>query len=185
MCPASNGACAMVLADEKTAKSRCSKPVWIRAMETAHNEQFELDWRDVKTSRPIFSRTCAERLYRKLGVSKPAEYFNVFEIYEPATWAELVWYEDLGLCGPGEGFRLIEKGLTEINGPIPVNPSGGVLATNCIGASAMLRVWEAALQIRGDAGEHQVPRDVRRALTTAYGGTNWTVMTALSAGLED
>jgi len=185
MCPASNGACAMILADEKTAKKRCKKPVWIRAMDTAHNEQFELDWRFVDTKRPIFSRACAARLYKKLGVKKPAEYFDVFEIYEPATWAELIWYEDLGLCGPGEGFRLVEKGMTNIDGPIPVNPSGGVLSTNCIGASAMLRVWEAALQIRGDAGGHQVPKDVRRALTTAYGGTNWTVMTALSKTLED
>ncbi len=185
MCPASNGACAMILADEKTAKSRCRKPVWIRAMETAHNEQFELDWRDVKTKRPIFSKVCAERLYRKLGVVNPVDYFDVFEIYEPATWAELIWYENLGLCAPGEGFRLIEQGKTEIGGPIPVNPSGGVLSTNCIGASAMLRVWEAALQIREEAGEHQVSKPVRRALTTGYGGTNWTVMTALSRTLDD
>jgi acetyl-CoA C-acetyltransferase len=49
----------------------------------------------------------------------------------------------------------------------------------------MLRVWEAALQIRGDAGEHQVPKDVNWALTTAYGGTNWTVMTALSKEWKD
>jgi acetyl-CoA C-acetyltransferase len=185
MCPASNGACAMILADEKTAKNRCRKPVWIRAMETAHNEQFELDWRDVKTKRPIFSKVCAERLYRKLGVVNPVDYFDVFEIYEPATWAELIWYENLGLCAQGEGFRLIEQGKTEIGGPIPVNPSGGVLSTNCIGASAMLRVWEAALQIREEAGEHQVSKPVRRALTTGYGGTNWTVMTALSRTLDD
>ncbi|MBU2552276.1 MAG: thiolase family protein [Proteobacteria bacterium] len=185
MCPASNGACAMILADEKTARDRCDKPVWIRAMDTAHNEQFELDWSDVTTKRPIFSRVSAARLYKKMGIGKPAEFFDVFEIYEPATWAELVWYEDLGLCGPGEGFRMIEAGKTEIDGPIPVNPSGGVLSTNCIGASAMLRVWEAALQIRGEAGDHQVPREVRRALTTAYGGTNWTVLIALSAGLDD
>lgn len=185
MCPASNGACALVLADEKTAKDRCANPVWIRAMDTAHNEQFELDWRDVTTTKPIFSRTSAARLYKKLGVEDPANYFDVFEIYEPATWSELVWYEDLGLCGPGEGFRMMEKELTQIDGPMPVNPSGGVLSTNCIGASAMLRVWEAALQIRGDAGGHQVPKEVRRALTTAYGGTNWTVLTALSRSLDD
>ncbi len=184
MCPASNGACAIILADEKTAKDRCKKPVWIRAMETAHNEQFELDWRDVKTKRPIFSKVCASRIYKKLGVKNPAKYFDVFEIYEPATWSEIVWYEDLGLCKPGEGFKLIEKGTTNIDGPIPVNPSGGVLSTNCIGASAMLRVWEAALQIRGDAGGHQVPKEVNRALTTAYGGTNWAVMTALSKTLD-
>lgn len=185
MCPASNGACAVILADERTARDRCEKPVWIRAMDTAHNEQFELDWRDVTTGRPIFSRVSASRLYKKLGVKNPAAYFDVFEIYEPATWAELVWYEDLGLCRPGEGFRLIEEGATEIDGPIPVNPSGGVLSTNCIGASAMLRIWEGALQIRGDAGEHQVPSEVRRVLATAYGGTNWTVLTALSKSRDD
>jgi acetyl-CoA C-acetyltransferase len=185
MCPASNGACAMILADEKTAKKRSKKPVWIRAMDTAHNEQFVLDWKNVTTKRPIFSQVCASRIYKKLGVTKPADYFDVFEIYEPATWAELLWYEDLGLCDRGDGFKLIEKGLTNIDGPMPVNPSGGVLSTNCIGASAMLRIWEAALQIRGDAGEHQVPKDVKRALTTAYGGTNWTVMTALSKTLDD
>ncbi|MBT8338774.1 MAG: hypothetical protein HKP58_19200, partial [Desulfatitalea sp.] len=185
MCPASNGACAMILSDEKTARDRCKHPVWIRAMDTAHNEQFEYDWRDVATTRPIFSKTSAGRIYKKLGVTHPVEYFDVFEVYEPATWAELVWYEDLGLCGPGQGYKLIEAGKTQIDGPIPVNPSGGVLATNCIGASAMLRVWEAALQIRGDAGGHQIPRNVRRALTTAYGGTNWTVLVALSDSTDD
>jgi acetyl-CoA C-acetyltransferase len=185
MCPASNGACAMILSDEKTARDRCRQPVWIRAMETAHNEQFELDWRDVRTRRPIFSKVCAARLYSKLKVTNPARYFDVFEIYEPATWAELLWYEDLGICGPGEGFRMIEAGKTAIDGAIPVNPSGGVLSTNCIGASAMLRIWEAALQIRGEAGGHQVPREVQRAMTTAYGGTNWTVMTALSKYPDD
>lgn len=185
MCPASNGACAMIVADEKTAKDRCKNPVWIRAMDAAHNEQFELSWCDVTDTRPKFSTECASRMYKKMGVTDPATYFDVFEIYEPATWAELQWYEDLGLCGRGEGFKLIESGKTEIDGPIPVNPSGGVLSTNCIGASAMLRVWEAALQLRGDAGAHQVPKEVNRALTTGYGGTNWTVMTALSKTLED
>ncbi len=185
MCPASNGACAMILSDEKTARDRCARPVWIRAMDTAHNEQFEISWRDVLDRRPKFSTTCASRIYRKLGIADPAAYFDVFEVYEPATWAELQWYEDLGLCAPGQGFRLVEEGKTGIDGPMPVNPSGGVLSTNCIGASAMLRVWEAALQIRGDAGGHQVPKEVRRALTTGYGGTNWTVMTALSRNPED
>ena len=116
MCPASNGACAVILSDEKTAKDRCKKPVWIRAMDTAHNEQFEIDWRDVTLTKPIFSTVCAAKLYKKLGVANPAEYFDVFEIYEPATWAEMVWYEDLGLCGPGQGFRLMEEGATAIEG---------------------------------------------------------------------
>jgi acetyl-CoA C-acetyltransferase len=185
MCPASNGACAVILADEKTAKDRCKKPVWIRAMDTAHNEQFVLDWRDTGSKSPRFSEVSAMRIYKKLGVKDPKTYYDVMEVYEPATWAEIMWYEDLHLCERGQGFRLIEEGKTNIDGQIPVNPSGGVLSTNCIGATAMLRVWECALQIRGDAGDHQVPKEVRRALATAYGGTCWTVITSLSSSLDD
>jgi len=185
MCPASNGACAMVLQCEEKAKKGPKKPVWIKAMDTAHNEQFELDWRDMNSNKPRFSEVSASRVYKKLGIKKPAEYFDVFEIYEPATWAELGWYEDLHLCEKGDGWKLIEKGVTEINGEIPVNPSGGVLCTNAIGATAMCRIWECVLQIRGEAGEHQVPGDVHRALATAYGGTCWTVITALSDRLDD
>jgi acetyl-CoA C-acetyltransferase len=185
MCPASNGACAMILADEKTAKKRAKKPVWIRAMDTAHNEQFVLDWRDTGTKSPPFSEVSATRIYKKLGVKDPKNYYDVFEVYEPATWAEIMWYEDLHLCPRGQGFRLIEEGRTRIDGPIPVNPSGGVLSTNAIGATAMLRIWESVLQIRGEAGGHQVPGDVHRALATAYGGTCWTVLTSLSDSTED
>jgi len=185
MCPASNGACAIILADEKTAKDRCKKPVWIRAMDTAHNEQFVLEWRDTKSTSPRFSEVSASRIYKKLGVKDPKSYYDVIEVYEPATWAEIMWYEDLHLCERGEGFRLIEEGETNIDGEIPVNPSGGVLSTNAIGATAMLRIWEAALQIRGDAGGHQVPKEVRRALATAYGGTCWTALTSLSNSTDD
>jgi acetyl-CoA C-acetyltransferase len=127
----------------------------------------------------------ATRIYKKLGVKDPKSYYDVIEVYEPATWAEIMWYEDLHLCDSGQGFRLIEEGKTNIDGEIPVNPSGGVLSTNAIGATAMLRVWEAALQIRGNAGGHQVQKEVRRALATAYGGTCWTVLTSLSDSTED
>lgn len=59
MCSASNGACGVVVPEEKMVKDRSKKPIWwIRTVETAHNEQFELDWRDVKTQRPIISRVC-------------------------------------------------------------------------------------------------------------------------------
>jgi len=63
--------------------------------------------------------------------------------------------------------------VTLIDGPLPVNPSGGVLSTNPVGATAMIRVAEAAMQVMGEAGEHQIP-DVKRALATGYGGNAWT-----------
>ncbi len=70
---------------------------------------------------------------------------------------------------PGDGWRLTEAGETEIGGALPVNPSGGVLSSNPIGASGLLRFAEAALQVMGKAGEHQVD-GARTALGHAYGG---------------
>ena len=95
------------------------------------------------------------------------------EIYEPATYAELAMYENLGFCERGKGGTLIDDEVTCLGGELPVNPSGGVLSTNPVGATALIRVAEAALQVMGEAGEHQVP-DVETALATGYGGNAWT-----------
>ena len=87
----------------------------------------------------------------------------------PFSWYEPMWMENLGFAGAGEGWKLTEDGETEIGGKLPVNASGGVLSSNPIGASGMLRFAEAALQVRGQAGEHQVD-GVRTAVGHAYGG---------------
>ena len=79
------------------------------------------------------------------------------------------WLESLGFAELGEGWKLTESGGTAMDGQIPVNCSGGVLSSNPIGASGMLRFAEAALQVRGAAGEHQVD-GARKALGHAYGG---------------
>jgi acetyl-CoA C-acetyltransferase len=81
-----------------------------------------------------------------------------------------MWLESLGFAAEGEGWKLTDEGATSLDGgDIPWNASGGVLSSNPIGASGMLRFLESALQARGMAGEHQVA-DVRRALGHAYGG---------------
>ena len=71
----------------------------------------------------------------------------------------------------------------EIEGKWPINPSGGVQSTNPIGATALIRVAEAGLQVRGDAGEHQVPKDVKTAMASGFGGTYWTVLMLLTKEL--
>jgi acetyl-CoA C-acetyltransferase len=78
-------------------------------------------------------------------------------------------FENLGFCEPGEGWKLTEAGVTALDGDLRINPSGGVLCTNPIGASGMLRFAEAALQVRGMAGDHQID-GARKALGHAYGG---------------
>jgi acetyl-CoA C-acetyltransferase len=82
-----------------------------------------------------------------------------------------MWLENLGFASEGEGWKLVEKGDTNFGGRIPTNVSGGVLSTNPIGASGMLRMLEAALQVRGMAGEHQVD-GARTAVGHAYGGAS-------------
>jgi acetyl-CoA C-acetyltransferase len=80
-----------------------------------------------------------------------------------------MWLENLQFAELGEGWRMVEDGVTQMDGDLPVNMSGGVLSSNPIGASGMLRFAEAAMQVRGQAGEHQID-DVNVALGHAYGG---------------
>jgi len=89
----------------------------------------------------------------------------------PFSWYEPMWMENLGFADIGKGWTLTEDGVTALDGDLPVNASGGVLSSNPIGASGMLRFAEAALQVRGLAGEHQV-EGVRTALGHAYGGAS-------------
>ena len=80
-----------------------------------------------------------------------------------------MWLENLGFAEENQGWKLTEDGSTARSGDIPINPSGGVMCTNPIGASGMLRFAEAARQVRGTAGEHQID-GAKRAIGHAYGG---------------
>src|SRR5947207_6061302 len=103
-------------------------------------------------------------------------------MYVPFSLFEAMWYEYRGFAAEGQGWKLTEAGETELTGRLPVNPSGGVLSSNPIGASGMLRFAEAARQVLGRAGELQVD-GVRRALGHAYGGgSQFFSMWVLGAG---
>ena len=109
-------------------------------------------------------------VYRQAGITDPRQDFDCAEVYVPFSWYEPMWLENLGFCDEGDGWKLTDAGATSMDGgDIPWNCSGGVLSSNPIGASGMLRFFEAALQVRGEAGEHQVD-GARRALGQAYGG---------------
>ena len=180
MCPVSSGACALVLASEDRARTITNKPVWIRDHVTTHLESFKLAG-EPDPMPPTASQTAAAvKLYKRNGITNPRRDIDVFELYDPSSWAELAWMEDFLLCERGEAWKLVERGVSKLDGEFPINPSGGVVSTNPIGATAMIRVAEAAIQIRGDGGDRQVARPVRRAVATAYGGSNWTIMFLLS-----
>jgi acetyl-CoA C-acetyltransferase len=166
-CPSSDGACAMVLTSEAVA-DRSSRPVaWVHgtAMRT---EPTMFSGRDQVS--PRAGRDCAADVFRQAGITDPINEIDMVEMYVPFSWFEPMWLENLGFAAEGDGWKLTDAGETEMTGKLPVNCSGGVLSSNPIGASGMIRFAEAALQVRGMAGEHQVDREVRRALGHAYGG---------------
>jgi acetyl-CoA C-acetyltransferase len=118
---------------------------------------------------PRAGRDCAADVYAQAGITNPRAQIDLMEIYVPFSWYEPMWLENLGFAEQGTGWKLTDDRRTSLDGELPVNPSGGVLSSNPIGASGMLRFAEAAMQVRGTAGEHQVD-GARVALGHAYGG---------------
>jgi acetyl-CoA C-acetyltransferase len=168
-CPSSDGACAVVIGDEAAgdaARSAGRQPAWIQAT-ALRTEPLMFPGRDQVN--PRAGRDAAAALWAQAGITDPLDELDVAEIYVPFSWFEPMWLENLGFAAEGEGWRLTEAGETAIGGRLPVNPSGGVLSSNPIGASGLLRFAEAAMQVMGRAGEHQVD-GARTALGHAYGG---------------
>jgi acetyl-CoA C-acetyltransferase len=163
--PISDGAAAVILASEDAAKSS-PNPAWIRGM-SYYSEAENAAHRSMIQSEPL--RIAAEKVYRQAGITNPRRQVDVVEVQEPYTCFELSYYEGLGLCPPGGAAALVESGATEMGGEIPVNPSGGCMGANPIGATALIRLAEAAQQVRGVAGAHQIP-DAKVGLVQAGGG---------------
>jgi acetyl-CoA C-acetyltransferase len=165
-CPSSDGACAVVLTDSAGGQRAPRPPAWV-ASTAVRSELGQFPGRD--TVKPLAGVECARDVYRQSGISVPRQEIDVAELYVPFSWYEPMWLEGHEIAGPGEGWKMVDSGETEITGSFPVNASGGVLSSNPIGASGMIRFAEAALQVRGLAGEHQVD-GARTALAQAYGG---------------
>jgi acetyl-CoA C-acetyltransferase len=165
-CPSSDGACAMVITNEASAHVGSAPPAWIDS-HSIRSESTLFAGRDQVN--PLAGRDCAKEVFAKAGITNPIEEIDVAEVYVPFSWYEPMWLETIGFAAEGEGWKLTQDGETEMTGKIPFNPSGGVLSTNPIGASGMIRFAEAAMQVRGQAGEHQI-EGARTALGHAYGG---------------
>ncbi len=163
--PISDGACAVVLSSEDAAK-KSENPAWIRGM-AYYSEAENAAHRSMVQSEPL--EIAARKVYAQAGITNPRRQCDVVEVQEPYTCFELSYYESLGLCAPSGAAALIESGATNIDGDIPVNPSGGCMGANPIGATALIRLAEIAQQVRGRAGAHQIP-DAKVGLMQAGGG---------------
>ncbi len=165
-CPSSDGACALVMEKQSLAEKRSRPVAWIHATEM-RSEPTIFSGRDQVMPRATLDN--AASLYKKAGITKPREELDCAEIYVPFSWFEPMWLEGMRITELGEGWKMTCEGATARDGDFPVNMSGGVLSSNPIGASGLIRFAEAARQVRGSAGKHQVD-GARRALGHAYGG---------------
>jgi acetyl-CoA C-acetyltransferase len=180
-CPSSDGAAAIVVGSEAAAKKAPQKPAWILG-HAKRTEYSSFPGRD-----PVYVQAgvdCAEALYREVGITDPLNQIDCAELYVPFSWYEPMWLEGHLITPRGEGWKLTDAGDTAIGGRFPVNPSGGVLSSNAIGASGLIRCLEAANQVRGTAGDYQVD-GAKVALGHAYGGAaQYFAMWIVSSELE-
>jgi acetyl-CoA acetyltransferase len=165
ICATSDGGAALVLSSMEFARRRATRPVTIAAVSTVTprypNTVIEMPnfATDSAVAVPApevpFKDSITRLAYEQAGVGP--EDLDLAEVYDLSSALELDWYENIGLCAPGDAERLLADGATQIGGRIPVNPSGGL---SCFGeavpAQAIAQVCELAWQIRGQAGDRQV-----------------------------
>ncbi len=151
----SDGAAAVLLAPLERAAEFTDKPVRIAAVAQA-SDRFALDQKEDITTFPAVRRA-AEKAYKMAGVG-PRE-IEFAELHDCFTIAEIVALEDLGFAPRGQGGRYTSEGCTLPSGALPVNASGGLKAKgHPVGATGVAQICDLVLQIRGEAGEMQLPR---------------------------
>ncbi|MEU3913937.1 MULTISPECIES: lipid-transfer protein [unclassified Streptomyces] len=167
ICATSDGGAALVLCSMEFARARgVADPVRIRAVSTVTPTypRTVLDLPDIATDsvvavRPAegsFRASIARAAYEEAGLGP--EDLSLAEVYDLSTALELEWYEDIGLCGEGEGAKLLREGATSLGGRVPVNVSGGLASFGeAVPAQAIAQVCELTWQLRGTAGARQVP----------------------------
>jgi acetyl-CoA acetyltransferase len=165
ICATSDGGAAVVLSSMEYARKHTTNPVRIAAVSTVTPKfpQSIIEMPNFSTDSAAsvalpdtpFKDSIAEGAYQQAGLGP--EDLHLAEVYDLSSALELDWYENIGLCNPGDAEKLLNDGDTTIGGRIPVNPSGGL---GCFGeavpAQAISQVCEVAWQLRGDAAGRQV-----------------------------
>ncbi len=165
--PHADGAIVIVLASGETARALTDKPVWVRGIGWA-NDTFWLESRSWGQAR--YAHLAARMAYRMAGIRYPRKEIDFAEIDDTFAYKELQHMEALGFCQPGEAGTLTEEGATELDGDLPVNPSGGSLGEgHLLDATGLARVLEVVLQLRGEAGKRQLA-DVETGLAFGWRG---------------
>jgi len=172
-CPQTDGAAAVVLCSSEMARRHTTRPVTVVGSALLSGE-YKYKQRDIAIS-DLGSKT-ARAAYEMAGVGP--EDVDLVELHDAFAPEEIMRYEDLALCKPGEGTALLRSGATQIGGRVPVNPSGGLLGLgHPLSASGVRTIVEIVLHLRDQAGQRQTP-DAKVGLAHMLGGS----VTDLEAG---
>ena len=159
-----NGAAAAILTKDKADVEIVGSSLFVDRLSAFESEDMT-SWEATKLA--------AEEAYKQAGIS-PSD-IDIAEVHDAFTSVELISYEDLGFCKKGEGKELIRKGVTSLNGNLPVNTSGGLKAKgHPISATGVSQIYELVKQMRNEAGQRQVS-NVKYGLAQNVGGAGSTV----------
>jgi len=170
-CPISDGASCVLLVAEEIAKNFTDDPIYVAGMGQGSGRGFH-------SSKSLTSfeatKKAAEDAYAMSGL-KPED-IQFSEVHDCFSIAELIHIEDLGFFNEGEGYKAVEEGLTKLDGKKPINTSGGLKCKgHPVGATGVSQLFEVWKQLRGQAGERQVPiKDLRIGAAHNLGGTGGT-----------
>ena len=181
-CSPDEGAAAVVLCRADKARELTDRPVYLRSVtvRTRTWGSFEVfaPWLSVDRGHAP-TVDAARHCFEQAGV-EPRE-VDVAQLQDSESGAEIMHMAETGLCADGEQEELLARGETEITGRLPVNTDGGLIANGePIGASGMRQVHEIVLQLRGDAGERQVPGSPKVGFTQVYGAPGVSGCTLLT-----
>jgi acetyl-CoA C-acetyltransferase len=170
-CPISDGASCVLLAAEEIASNFTENPLYVAGIGQGSGKGLHAT-EDLTCFEA--TRYAAKEAYEMSGL-KPED-IQIAEVHDCFSIAEILHTEDLGFFKPGEGYKAVEEGLTRLDGPKPINTSGGLKCkghpVGATGTGQLVEIWK---QLRGEAGERQVPiKDLRIGATHNLGGTGGT-----------
>lgn len=170
-CPMSDGASCVLIVAEEIAKNFTDDPIHIIGIGQGSGRPLH-----TKDDITYFeaNRNAAKEAYESSGL-KPED-IQFSEVHDCFSIAEIIHMEDLGFFKPGEGYKAVEEGLTRLDGPKPINTSGGLKCKgHPVGATGTAQMYEVWKQLRGEAGQRQIPnKNLRIGASHNLGGTGGT-----------
>ena len=170
-CPISDGAACMLLVAEEIAKNFTDDPIYVAGIGQGSGKGLHA-CEDLTSFEA--TKYAAQEAYGMSGL-KPED-IQFAEVHDCFSMAEIIHLEDLGFFEPGDGYKAVEEGLTKLDGPMPINTSGGLKCKgHPVGATGIAQLYEVWTQLKGRAGERQVAiEDLRIGAAHNLGGTGGT-----------